>query len=672
MALGGFLPASFRRRRGLIIFAILVAVIVLNALYIPHPPSRSIPSRKTSYVEDYGVRKAEPSAEVPSAVPAAVAPTGDHDQFLRLNMLVIGDWGAENSALVELAAVMQNAANYLGTSLYISTGDNIYPSGVSPATLANVPLPLVLKQYNDTMDRTFTPIELLPGPRADALATVAAAGHGGSTDAATRFLTEPWASATGGDTAAPSHPNVHAARRAVRRVLDRRFVTTFENVFTAAPCDTVLTLHDRKDGHHGGGDEPNTSCYTPRVLHVQRGAASTEVLHAPGWVGCLGNHDRYGSAASQVAYTAGNPAWILPAAHGHIAVIAGCDVFASPRGQAQTATTCPEGRQYAATMGATAWPLGPDAFQAAVTAIRSATGAAVSPAATGQPPLSGFGSAVGDAAVAAAGARAQRVGAIGLHDSSRGGGRTLSGMCRALGGKTSRGVANSLASFAGRIVSTSLRSGTAGAPMLDLFVLDSYGPHARASVSFEEQIRDLQAVMCGSWANRTDSWRVVLSHGPLFSGGSIHGPETGLRQWAAISRRQREQLLPVLRMCNVDIYVNGDDHSAQVHYVGHGMNSGYVFESSEVAAQVRDLAKRSRYTAVRSSLMGQMFFTSGAGAGGARPGAAGRYQKAVWTPTTDAMVQETGAFFAFEVRNMAMNWALVTKHGCEWGGTVHK
>eukprot|EP01062_Namystynia_karyoxenos_P016748 TRINITY_DN16154_c0_g1_i5.p2 TRINITY_DN16154_c0_g1~~TRINITY_DN16154_c0_g1_i5.p2 ORF type:complete len:179 (+),score=44.65 TRINITY_DN16154_c0_g1_i5:1217-1753(+) len=64
--------------------------------------------------------------------------------------------------------------------------------------------------------------------------------------------------------------------------------------------------------------------------------------------------------------------------------------------------------------------------------------------------------------------------------------------------------------------------------------------------------------------NSKASWRVVVNHNPVVSGGWAHGAQTGKGVWREKTRRLAKMLLPVLYRGGVDAYFAADDHGLQV------------------------------------------------------------------------------------------------------------
>eukprot|EP00667_Euglena_gracilis_P015314 EG_transcript_15934 len=96
----------------------------------------------------------------------------------------------------------------------------------------------------------------------------------------------------------------------------------------------------------------------------------------------------------------------------------------------------------------------------------------------------------------------------------------------------------------------SASTGPPGRPLLDLFVLDHYNQVNRQYTLFTVQLPWLAAQLARSNA----TWRVVVDHRPVFSGGALHGS----------SPRLQKELVPILKRYGVQLVLCGDDHGLQV------------------------------------------------------------------------------------------------------------
>jgi tartrate-resistant acid phosphatase type 5 len=144
-----------------------------------------------------------------------------------------------------------------------------------------------------------------------------------------------------------------------------------------------------------------------------------------------------------------------------------------------------------------------------------------------------------------------------------------------------------------------------GAPHLDVFVIDTsplvhkYRKDVHSAIAANVVTQDVPTQL--RWLDEqlsrsTASWRLVLGHHTIYSGGSGHGdtPET------------TELIEPLLRKHGVQAYINGHDHDLQ-----HIRRGGVDYLCCGAGSEVRPVqsvegtlycAARSGFAVVRSSL----------------------------------------------------------------------
>eukprot|EP00668_Euglena_longa_P034205 GGOE01043970.1.p1 GENE.GGOE01043970.1~~GGOE01043970.1.p1 ORF type:complete len:382 (-),score=74.77 GGOE01043970.1:197-1342(-) len=152
----------------------------------------------------------------------------------------------------------------------------------------------------------------------------------------------------------------------------------------------------------------------------------------------------------------------------------------------------------------------------------------------------------------------------------------------------------------------------------EFFVLNSYDGKRKLDV----QLPWLEGKLKSSRA----TWKFLVNHNPIFSGGSTHGATTGFGRWAQRTKELFRKLLPLIQRHKVHAVFSGDDHTLQ------------ILESGNMA-----------------------FFVSGAGGGRER----GMFHNAVAINQTVFVQQHVGGFMAHH-----LNGTSLLTHVVKWNGKL--